>query len=126
MDRDMRINTGKTMMTELILFGSVFLVAFTGIIIASRIIDKNKRKNKPNATVTFNDGSINVQWSGHTIDFTFKNIDGFLHYAGAKCNEVYSCSITSSSDGLPWRLWAKCGNDEITIATDLKSKYEII
>ena len=114
------------MMTELILFGSIFLIAFTGIVIASKIIDRNKRKKKPNATVTFKDGCINIQWNNHTIDFTFINIDGFLHYAGAECNEIYSCSITSSSDGLPWRLWAKCGDDEITIATDLKSKYEII
>ena len=112
------------MITELILFGSIFLIAFTGMVIASKIINKNKKK--PNANVTFEDGLIRVQWNDHTIDFTFVNIDGFLHYAGAKCNEKYSCSITSSSDGLPWRLWARCGDDEITIATDLKSKYEII
>ena len=111
-------------MSEFILFGSIFLIAFTGIVIASKII--NKRKKKPNTIVTFEEDLLRIQWNNHTIDFTFKNVNGFLHYAGAKCNEKYSCSIASTSDGLPWRIWAKCGEDEITIATDLKSKYEVI
>lgn len=112
------------MITELIWFGSAFLIAFTGIVIASKIITKNKKKQ--HAVVTFDKDLIRIQWSGHSIDFTFTQVDGIIHYAGAKCNEKYSCALASTSDGLPWRIWAKCGDDEITITTDLKSKYEII
>ena len=59
--------------------------------------------------------------------FNFIYIDDQLHYCGADCNEKHSCSLESTTKHkYPWKLWMKCGNDELTIITDLKSKYEVI
>jgi hypothetical protein len=76
-------------------------------------------------TVELKDNKVSIKWKDHTITFVFKDVDGVKHYCGAECNEKYSCSISSTYYGLPWKIWAKCGNDEITITTDLISEYKI-
>ena len=110
------------MITELIWSGAVFLIAFAAMVTASKII---RKKNNP--VVTFESNNINIQWKTHTIVFNFIYVDDQLHYDGADCNEKYSCSLASTTKHkYPWKLWMKCGNDELTIITDLKSKYEVI
>lgn len=112
-------------MTELIIFGAAFLVVFTGIVIGSKCL--GKKKASQSAKVELVPGSVKVQWNGHRIEFTFIQIDGQWYYSGAIGDKGYSCSITSTTDKkLPWKLWAKYGEDEITILTDIHNTYEIV
>ena len=115
-------------MTELLLFGAAFTIIFTSIIIGCKLTKKkNKKKNNQSPVVTFINNAVEVKWSNHNISFSFTCIDGQMYYTGAKCNEKYSCSISSSKNkNLPWKIWAEVGTDKITLLTDLKSKYEVI
>ena len=91
------------------------------------VIVHNKRTVKENATVIMEDDNITVIWANHKIVFEFSKEDDMINYHGARCDDSYSASVASYPHGnLPWKLWAKCGNDEITILTDLKHNYKIL
>ena len=78
--------------------------------------------------IVLEDGNITVIWANHKITFEFSKKDGITHYHGAICDESYSASVSSCSqlDGLPWKLQAQCGDDEVTILTDLNHTYKIL
>lgn len=113
-------------MTDLLLFGAAFLIVFTGIVIGCKLTNKNKKKEKDVSVMLAGD-YIKINWNNHIITFNFTDINGQLWYDGADCEENYSCSLSSTGDTkLPWRIWVKVGEDELTVLTDIKNNYEII
>ena len=115
-------------MTELLWFGAAFLIVFTGIVVGCKIANKKKKKKTvQNPIVTLTGDFIRICWNGHNIVFNFSKIDNQLWYDGADCDEAYSCSLSSTGDKkLPWKVWVKIGEDELTMLTDIKNNYEII
>ena len=105
-------------MNELIWLG-VATITIAGIcFLIKKSFKKRKKKEEP---------VVQIDNDGVTIIFEIEHTGCMLFYKGSKCDEVYSVSLSSSyREDLPWKLWAKCGNDEITIVTDLESKYEVI
>lgn len=104
----------------------VILIGLLGLVLI-RILTYNKQTVKENPTVVIEDNNITAMWSNHKITFEFSKEDGMINYLGASCDEFYSASVSSySKDNLPWKLWAQCGNDEITILTDLEQTYKIL
>ena len=104
----------------------VVLIGIIGLVL-TYILTYNKQTVKENSTVIMEDNNITVKWSGHKITFEFLKENDMINYCGAVCDELYSASVSSySQSSLPWKLWAQCGNDEITILTDLKQTYKIL
>lgn len=105
----------------------VILLGILGLIIIG-VLNYNKRTVKKDTTVIIEDRNITVIWANHKITFEFSEKDGITHYHGAICDEPYSVSVSSYSllDNLSWKLWAQCGDDEVTILTDLKCNYKIL
>ena len=112
-------------MNELIWLG-VATITIAGIcFLIKKSFKKRKKKEEPIVQID-NDG-VTIMWAGHKVLFEIEHTGCMLFYKGSKCDEVYSVSLSSSyREDLPWKLWAKCGDDEITIVTDLESKYEVI
>lgn len=104
----------------------VVLIGIIGLVLMY-ILAYIKQTGKENSTVLIEDNNITVKWSGHKITFKFLKENDMIHYCGAVCDELYSVSVSSySKDTLPWKLWAQCGDDEITVLTDLKRSYKIL
>ena len=109
------------MITELIWLGTlaIGIIALLGYTV--------KANKKTNAIVEFKESSLIINWNNHSIELEFEDKQGYTYYLGAKCNEEYSCSLTSTTKyRYPWLVRIRCGNDEVTITTDLKGKYETI
>ena len=109
------------MITELIWLGAlaIGIIALLGYTV--------KTNKKTDAIVEFKGSSLIINWNNHSIELEFEDKQGYTHYLGAKCNEKYSCSLASTSKHkYPWLVWVRCNNDEVTITTDLKGKYEVI
>ena len=102
----------------------IYLISIVGLIIAICIL--RKKSSKIEAIVDIEPDKVTIMWLTHKIVFKFSKDDDMIFYHGAECDEKYSASLSSSLDAeLPWKLWAKCGDDEITILTNLKS-YKVI
>ena len=115
-------------MLYIVLLGVLSLIIIGVIVHNKRTVKENAPVTvKKNATVIMEDDNITIIWENHKIVFEFSKEDDMINYHGARCDDSYSASVASYPHGnLPWKLWAKCGNDEITILTDLKHDYKIL
>ena len=103
----------------------ILLILIALVVLFIVLYKPSNKKEEP--LVTISDKEVTIEWLGHKITFEFSKDEDIILYHGAVCNEVYSASLqTSLKEDLPWKLWAQCGNDEVTILTDLKSQYKII
>lgn len=111
-------------MTEIIWGAAVLLV----LGLSTCMFVMNKKKKKQDVQVDFENECVIIRWNSHVVKFKFKREDDYLYYTGSECNEPYSVSLYSNINDteLCWVLWTQCGNDQVSIKTDLESKYEVI